>query len=131
MINSKVKIHQKLTGNGFSSIQNLFLGPSSVEAYKKALQKGCRCVELDCWNGEDGQPIIYHGHTMTSKIKFYDVIVAINEYAFRTSPYPLILSLENHCNVDQQNKMAQIMKNVFKEKLLDAQIDSNETVHPR
>ena len=68
---------------------------------------------------------------MTSKIKFYDVIVAINEYAFRTSPYPLILSLENHCNVDQQNKMAQIMKNVFKEKLLDAQIDPNETVHPR
>ena len=27
--------------------------------------------------------------------------------------------------------MAQIMKSVFKEKLLDAQIDPNETVHPR
>lgn len=38
-------------------------GESSVEMYKKALLLGCRCVELDCWDGSDGDPIIYHGHT--------------------------------------------------------------------
>ena len=40
---------------------------------------------VDCWNGDDGEPIVYHGHTLVSKIKFVDVIKAIKEYAFRAS----------------------------------------------
>jgi hypothetical protein len=31
-------------------------------------------VELDCWDGDDGQPIIYHGHTLTTKISFREVV---------------------------------------------------------
>ena len=36
------------------------------------------------------------------------VVEAINRSAFETSPYPVILSLENHCSIGHQQKMADI-----------------------
>ena len=51
-----------------------FRSNSSVEAYISPLLSGCRCVEIDTWDGKDGDPVVYHGHTLTSKIKYRDVI---------------------------------------------------------
>ncbi|BFZ04244.1 hypothetical protein BsWGS_07283 [Bradybaena similaris] len=105
-------------------------GPSQVEMYIQALKHGCRCVELDCWDGPDDEPIIYHGYTLTSKILFRDVINAINDYAFQASPYPVILSLENHCSVEQQNVMADIMKQIFGNKIWCPDTDLITTPSP-
>ncbi|KAM8916437.1 1-phosphatidylinositol 4,5-bisphosphate phosphodiesterase eta-2 [Spinachia spinachia] len=93
------------------------LSQSRVEMYAYVLQAGCRCVEVDCWDGPDGEPIIHHGYTLTSKILFKDVIETINKYAFTKSPYPVILSIENHCSVPQQKKMAQYLREVLQDKL--------------
>ena len=80
---------------------------SSAQAYINAIHMGCRCVELDCWDGKmDGEdmPIIYHGYTKTTKMKFEDAIKAIAQHSFESTEsmncdYPMILSIENHCNI--------------------------------
>ncbi|XP_066230942.1 1-phosphatidylinositol 4,5-bisphosphate phosphodiesterase eta-2 isoform X7 [Saccopteryx leptura] len=93
------------------------MSQSRVDMYAWVLQAGCRCVEVDCWDGPDGEPIVHHGYTLTSKILFKDVIETINKYAFIKNEYPVILSIENHCSVVQQKKMAQYLTDILGDKL--------------
>ncbi|KAF3824144.1 hypothetical protein GH733_008429 [Mirounga leonina] len=114
-------------------------GQSSVEGYIRALKRGCRCVEVDIWDGPSGEPIVYHGHTLTSRIPFKDVVATVAQYAFQvgvpgwaycvpslphqTSDYPVILSLETHCSWEQQQVMACHLTEILGEQLLSTTLD--------
>lgn len=120
----EVKLDRPMNDYFIASSHNTYLlgrqvaGESSTEAYISALQRGCRCVEIDCWDGPDGRPIVLHGRTMTSSVLFADCISVINQFAFHASDYPLILSLEVHCNEKQQVEMAEIMRKGMGDQLL-------------
>ncbi|XP_015028767.2 1-phosphatidylinositol 4,5-bisphosphate phosphodiesterase classes I and II isoform X3 [Drosophila virilis] len=100
-------------------------GKSSVEIYRQCLLAGCRCVELDFWNGRTEEPVIVHGYTFVPEIFAKDVLEAIAESAFKTSEFPVILSFENHCNPRQQAKIANYCREIFGDMLLDKPLDSH------
>lgn len=181
---------------------NQLYGAATAESYKNVLLRGCRCLEIDVWNGEDEvssasssdvedaereksstprrkraisklkdlggkaqdrlrirssksppkssseaykrdedvddltddlsavemaerramlstEPRVYHGYTLTKQIPFREVCESIRDAAFKASTLPVIVSLEVHCNLDQQQVMVHIMEETWKGYLVD------------
>mmetsp|Transcript_10055 Transcript_10055/g.22037 ORF Transcript_10055/g.22037 Transcript_10055/m.22037 type:complete len:1175 (+) Transcript_10055:169-3693(+) len=104
-------------------IGDQYTSHSRVEMYSNALYRGCRCLELDIWDGgksNDGKPIpvVWHGHTMTSKILFKDIIRTIKVFLnFHPDSFPIVLSFENHCTVPYQKEMARQLVDILGDSL--------------
>ncbi|KAG6831909.1 hypothetical protein H0H87_003407 [Tephrocybe sp. NHM501043] len=110
-----------------SSSHNTYLvghqlvGVSTIEGYIRALLHSCRSVELDIFDGDNSsEPQITHGKTFTSKVSLREVCHAIVKYGFVASPYPIIISAEIHCSLAGQDAIADIMSEVFGEKLVQS-----------
>ncbi|KAJ3733041.1 PLC-like phosphodiesterase [Lentinula guzmanii] len=106
-----------------SSSHNTYLighqlyGESTAEGYVRAFLGGCRSVELDIFDTDSG-PQIFHGKTLTTKVPLREICEAIMTYGFIASQYPLVISAEMHCGLDGQVQVVDIMKNVFKDRLV-------------
>lgn len=192
---------------------NQLYGASTTQSYTDVLLRGCRCLEIDVWNGEDEassvsssdvedverekssaprkhgamsklkslgdkaqdklrrrnssksppkrapdthrrqdqsdelaedlsaveiaerramlmtEPRVYHGYTLTKQIPFREVCEAIKDAAFKASTLPIIVSLEVHCNLDQQQVMVDIMEETWKGYLVDMSGKSYSGIH--
>uniref|UniRef100_A0AAX7VKM7 Phosphoinositide phospholipase C n=1 Tax=Astatotilapia calliptera TaxID=8154 RepID=A0AAX7VKM7_ASTCA len=98
-------------------IEDQFRGPSDISGYIRALKMGCRCVELDVWDGADEEPLVCTGHSLSPPLLLHCVLEAIRRFAFAASEYPLILCVENHCSLRQQKVMWQHLMRILGEKL--------------
>lgn len=114
-----------------SSSHNTYLmahqlyGESHASAYETALYTGSRCVEIDAWDNDDDkeEPKVTHGYTLVSHIPFRQVCETIRnvvdkEAADEINAAPIMISLENHCEAHGQLRLAQIMIEVFGDRLL-------------
>lgn len=182
---------------------NQLYGEASTAAYKNVLVRGCRCLEIDVWNGDEDlnssegepaedekseglksrlgrfaskvkdkdsklhvhnplhrssstekasapapatvtnpnrdampapwrssariEPRVLHGHTLTKEVSFRSVCEIIRDNAFVASSLPLIISLEVHANLEQQQIMVEIMQQTWAGLLVD--IDAAQEDH--
>ncbi|KAK6855168.1 PLC-like phosphodiesterase [Apiospora arundinis] len=182
---------------------NQLTSDSTVESYEKVLLRGCRCIEIDVWDGDErftnavddessratedavhwedkmatevagekvgfrlrtmmkvsnwvtdkfvnekgkrdmaeiqknwgkmvaAEPRVLHGHTLTKEISFRNVCETVKEHAFTTSDLPIVVSLEVHCCPEQQEKMVEIMEEIWDGYLLPpVDLEAMEKIAP-
>ena len=88
-------------------------GKSSSIMYSFAMFDGYRLVELDCYDGINQDILITHGYTLVTKLHLKDILKELKQSAFLDSPFPVILSIENHCDKVHQTYMAQYCKEIL------------------
>ncbi|KAI9715217.1 MAG: hypothetical protein M1828_000915 [Chrysothrix sp. TS-e1954] len=59
------------------------------------------------------EPRVLHGHTMTKDVPFRKVCAAIRDTAFTSSDLPVIVSLEVHASLEQQEMMVEIIEEAW------------------
>ncbi|KAJ8620947.1 hypothetical protein MRB53_029476 [Persea americana] len=106
-----------LTGNQLSS-------DCSDVPIIKALKRGVRVIELDIWpNSTKDNVNVLHGRTLTTPVELIKCLKSIKEHAFSASPYPVIITLEDHLTQDLQAKVAEMVAQTFGEMLFYPKTD--------
>jgi Phosphatidylinositol-specific phospholipase C, Y domain/Phosphatidylinositol-specific phospholipase C, X domain len=75
---------------------------------------------------EKPEPRVLHGYTLTKEVSFRAVCNAIRESAFVATDLPIIVSLEVHASLEQQEIMIDIMKEAWRGMLVDISEASEE-----
>ncbi|KAK8485274.1 hypothetical protein V6N11_070877 [Hibiscus sabdariffa] len=106
-----------LTGNQLSS-------DCSEVPIIRALQNAVRVIELDLWPSSSTEEIyVLHGRTLTSPVSLMQCLTSIKEYAFVSSPYPVIITLEDHLTPELQAKAAEMINQTFESMLYHPDTD--------
>lgn len=52
---------------------------------------------------------VYESRTLTTPVELIKCLKSIKEHAFSASPYPVVITLEDHLTPDLQAKVAQVL----------------------
>ena len=102
----------------------------SAEMYVLALHRGCRCLDVDVWDGDGeqkGQPVVRFGVSDHSAKKiletdgmkkegifFSNVIRSIKSFlSSNQGSLPVILFIESHCGISNQERIAADLKDIL------------------
>ena len=124
-----------------SSSHNTYLlahqlyGGAAASAYQTALTTGSRCVEIDAWDDDDNEnePKVTHGYTLASNVPFRAVCETVRDVidhqatSSQGKPAPIWISLENHCDAHGQLRLAEIMREVWGQRLLSQAVREHGT----
>ncbi|EXJ78011.1 hypothetical protein A1O3_09170 [Capronia epimyces CBS 606.96] len=76
------------------------------------------------------EPRVLHGYTLTHSVTFRSVCQSIKESAFLSTDLPIIVSLEVHASLPQQEIMVDIMREVWSGLLVDISTETDMSVLP-
>mmetsp|Transcript_45466 Transcript_45466/g.110127 ORF Transcript_45466/g.110127 Transcript_45466/m.110127 type:complete len:867 (+) Transcript_45466:123-2723(+) len=124
-INTAFKTYRtRISGSGSSSTC------ASVEGYMKALIRGCKCLDLDCWDGPAmpnanicipmvmgaGGGVKTDGNS--GNLLLRHVLDVVEAYLkMHPQSYPIILSIENYCTPPFQEAMALLLQEILGHRL--------------
>jgi phosphatidylinositol phospholipase C delta len=124
---TKAKILEKMERTGLGSHSSSYSNPEN-QIEQRGRPATTNSLEVGSPNGKrpasvrsmrSGEPLVLHGWTLTAPVGFRAVCRTIRETAFLTSNLPIIISLEVHADVEQQEKMVDIMQEEWKGLLID------------
>ena len=76
----------------------------------------------------DVEPVAYHRVTLTSSVCVRSICKAIKKYAFISSPYPVIISAETRCSLEQQDMLAAILREELGPALVTEKLDDRTSL---
>ncbi|KAL7931057.1 putative phospholipase C [Trichoderma chlorosporum] len=105
-----------MTDDTSSSTSNIYLAPEgNISSEKLEVPRLSRTRQ----SLPPGEPIVTHGWTFTTPCGFREVCETIRDHAFsHGNDLPIIISLEVHADHSQQEVMAAIMREVWKDMLV-------------
>lgn len=103
-----------------------------LDGIEIALENSARFIEICCYDGPEGRPVLSNSTRFKSKISMQDALLFIHENAFRFTDAPLILGLELHCSKAQRIFLGKLLLVIFGDSLLLLTKDSfSESKSPK